>query len=201
MKTELENKIFEKYDKIFRNRTKPMSQTCMCWGLACGDGWYHILDYLCKNLQEVEKKYDVQVIADQIKQKFGGLRFYYHVEHGERWSYKPKFIKRYIFNILNKIQKFKYFTVDTSDEWYLDGKKTTRERKGNWSTNNQINAYNCVKDLIDYHIGVAENMCDITCESCGITGASQNESGWISTLCEKCKTNKSDVDEYQSEEL
>lgn len=187
MKEQLEKPLMEKYNDIFQNRTKPMSQTCMCWGLECGDGWYSILDYLCGNLQQIKKEYDVQVIADQVKEKYGGLRFYYHLDFGKRWTYKPRFIKRYIFNFLNKIQNFKCFRVDFSEEYYLDGKKTTKERKGNWSTNKQINAYNCVTNLVDYYINVSENMCDITCEECGITGATQNQGGWISTLCDKCR--------------
>ena len=86
MKKELEEKLFEKYPKIFRQKDLPMSETCMCWGIESGDGWYNILDTLCgqiqwhidKNLKEDEKPEEVQVEATQVKEKFGGLRFYYH---------------------------------------------------------------------------------------------------------------------------
>tara|TARA_Y100000034_G_C6884403_1_gene405860 strand:+ start:175 stop:573 length:399 start_codon:yes stop_codon:yes gene_type:complete len=86
MKKELEDKLFEKYPKIFRQKDLPMNETCMCWGIECGDGWYNILDMLCKqiqwhidkNLKEDELEGNVQVEATQVKEKFGGLRFYYH---------------------------------------------------------------------------------------------------------------------------
>ena len=86
MKKELEDKLFEKYPKIFKQKDLPMSETCMCWGFECGDGWYNILDILCKqiqwhidkNLKEDELEGNVQVEATQVKEKFGGLRFYYH---------------------------------------------------------------------------------------------------------------------------
>jgi len=76
---ELQDKLFEKYPKIFRQKDLPMQQTCMCWGICCGDGWYNILDTLCHNIQRhvVSKGEDVSVETTQVKEKFGGLRFYY----------------------------------------------------------------------------------------------------------------------------
>ena len=60
-----------------------MKETLMCWGFECGDGWYQILDSLCANIQshinwqnKQEEKVP-QVVATQVKEKFGGLRFYY----------------------------------------------------------------------------------------------------------------------------
>jgi len=90
MREELDRKLCEKYPKIFADRYKPMNETAMCWGFECGDGWYKILDSLCRQIQhhvdwrqEQKDKYGrgdgcSQVVADQVKEKFGGLRFYYH---------------------------------------------------------------------------------------------------------------------------
>ena len=69
MKQELQERLFKKYPNIFQDKDKPMQQTCMCWGIECGDGWYNIIDNLCSNLSET-------VVASQVKEKFGGLRFY-----------------------------------------------------------------------------------------------------------------------------
>jgi hypothetical protein len=83
MKQELDNQLCEKYPKIFADRHKPMTETCMCWGFECGDGWYNILDQLCNNIQHYidwkNRKEEIvpQVVAEQIKEKFGTLRFYY----------------------------------------------------------------------------------------------------------------------------
>ena len=86
MREELDKKLCEKYPKIFANRHKPMTETAMCWGFDCGDGWYNILDLACSQIQshidwknrfaKTEEEKISQVIADQVKEKFGTLRFY-----------------------------------------------------------------------------------------------------------------------------
>lgn len=90
MKDELDKQLCEKYPKIFADRNKPMTKTAMCWGFEHSDGWYQILDSLCGNIQSyidwknrsAEAGYKdfkpvPQVVAVQVKEKFGGLRFYY----------------------------------------------------------------------------------------------------------------------------
>ncbi len=52
-------------------------------GFAVGAGWWPILEILCANIQShidwrVKQGKDCpQVVVEQIKEKFGGLRFYY----------------------------------------------------------------------------------------------------------------------------
>ena len=52
-------------------------------GFAVGEGWWPILEKLCNNIQshiEWKNRETVvvpQVVVEQIKEKFGGLRFYY----------------------------------------------------------------------------------------------------------------------------
>jgi hypothetical protein len=84
------------------NRNRSMMETTMYWGFECGDGWFDILDQLMGNIQhhidwkerqrevairfnskaasgeirEVPKEIS-QVTVDQVKEKFGTLRFYY----------------------------------------------------------------------------------------------------------------------------
>ena len=90
MKQELDKLLCEKYPKMLVNRNKPMTESCMCWGFECGDGWFQILDSLMGNIQHhidwnnknFEKGYKQykqvpQVTLDQVKEKFGTLRFYY----------------------------------------------------------------------------------------------------------------------------
>jgi hypothetical protein len=130
MKEELDKQLVEKYPRIFRNRYASMTETAMCWGFECGDGWFDILESLCGNIDSYtkwrrnmrandlrivrarQKGYDALMkhltlgrparewheeraqeimenghnitdkvhwtVADQVKEKFGGLRFYYH---------------------------------------------------------------------------------------------------------------------------
>jgi len=54
-----------------------MNQTCMCCGVECGDGWFWLIDNLCNCIQNYINNNSVdQVEAVQVKEKFGGLRFY-----------------------------------------------------------------------------------------------------------------------------
>ena len=98
MREELDKLLCEKYPKIFVNRHADMRTTAMCWGFECGDGWYNIIDQLCANIQShIDWKNSTrdlllkdnpykrpipdevsQVVVDQVKEKFGTLRFYYH---------------------------------------------------------------------------------------------------------------------------
>ena len=90
MKQELDKLLCERYPKMMINRNKSMMETTMCWGFECGDGWYNILNLLMSNIQHYtdwnnknfEKGYTQykqvpQVTLDQVKEKFGTLRFYY----------------------------------------------------------------------------------------------------------------------------
>ena len=89
MKQELDKLLCERYPKMMVNRSKPMQETAMCWGFECGDGWFPILDQLMGNIQhhidwkqQQKEKYNrgegcTQVTLDQVKEKFGTLRFYY----------------------------------------------------------------------------------------------------------------------------
>lgn len=79
MRKKLQDKLYKKYPKIFRQKDLPASQTCMCWGISCGCGWYWLIDMLCENIQGyIDRNNKPQVEAVQVKQKFGGLRFYVH---------------------------------------------------------------------------------------------------------------------------
>ena len=65
------------YPNLFKERNLPMNQTCMCWGFDIGKGWYLVLDRLCQKLSAMEKITDIGTIFRQIKEKYGGARFYH----------------------------------------------------------------------------------------------------------------------------
>jgi len=98
MRKELEKKIFEKYPKIFAGRKRPITENLMSFGFECGDGWAWILETLCDALQTwIDKEGTSQVVAAQVKEKFGTLCFYYSggdkaaqrmIEHAEDISSK-----------------------------------------------------------------------------------------------------------------
>jgi hypothetical protein len=74
MSPELEAKLVEKYPSIFGDRDKPPTESLMCFGCECGDGWFDILDALCFRLTQLDS--DKELRAMQVKEKFGTLRFY-----------------------------------------------------------------------------------------------------------------------------
>lgn len=84
MKAELQKKLYEKYPEIFKQKDLDMTQTAMCWGIACGDGWFTLIDELCECIQNrvsnfnrnKDEKNHMICQATQVKEKFGGLRFY-----------------------------------------------------------------------------------------------------------------------------
>ena len=92
MKKELQDKIFEKYPKLYRQKDLDMRQTAMCWGISCGDGWYNIIDNLSQVIQDrsdwlngegiheyrdlPEDHVKESIEAVQVKEKYGWLRFY-----------------------------------------------------------------------------------------------------------------------------
>lgn len=97
MKKELDQLLCDRYPKIFADRHGSATETLMCWGFECGDGWFNIIDKLCANIQNhidwrnksrerllESNPHNVpilpeipQVVAVQVKEKFGTLRFYY----------------------------------------------------------------------------------------------------------------------------
>lgn len=85
MKPELDAALCEKFPKIFRDRYEDKRTTAMCWGFECGDGWFELLMDLCKNIQKYCDEIGSQVVAVQVKEKFGGLRFY--VDRGDDHIY------------------------------------------------------------------------------------------------------------------
>jgi hypothetical protein len=74
MRDKTEAELIRKYPTIFQNVTKHPTESCMSWGLECNDGWYDLIDKLCADLLALNPT----VVADQVKEKFGGLRFYAH---------------------------------------------------------------------------------------------------------------------------
>lgn len=153
MDQNLQNNLITKYPSLFANTSKSPQESCMAFGIECGNGWYDIISALCWRIKQYEdnikarerfrekQNNDIQqnfgiaiegdgqdyfpVKFDQIKEKFGGLRIYY-----------------------------------SGGDDYISG------------------AVDMVEE-ISYKI----------CEVCGQKGK-PNKGGWITTLCESCKTPK-----------
>jgi len=91
MTEEREKYLVNKFPLIYGKDGLDQRETCYSqFGFECGDGWFRIIYWLSKYIQrlidsnnEYAKKYPdqykpiPQVKALQVKEKFGGLRFYY----------------------------------------------------------------------------------------------------------------------------
>lgn len=88
MKDELEKKLAEAFP-FMQIKEPPKEQEAdgrICdlygaFGCECDDGWYETLFGLCGEITEAYKKHGqpVDIVVDQIKEKYGTLRFYYHL--------------------------------------------------------------------------------------------------------------------------
>jgi ribosomal protein L40E len=84
MREDLEKSLKDKYPLLYADMHNTTPQrSCMCWGVEAGDGWYELLDTLGSKLEPLIKKYveehgeeEAHPRAAQVKEKFGGLRFY-----------------------------------------------------------------------------------------------------------------------------
>lgn len=79
MNPQLEEMLYKKYHNLFEQRTWSKRDTCMCWGIAVGDGWYGIIDDLCRKIMDLYVERESREIPrfSQIKEKFGLLRIYF----------------------------------------------------------------------------------------------------------------------------
>lgn len=75
MNKELEDKLKEEFPAIFCDMydSKP-SESCMAFGIEAGDGWYEVIRNLCEKIMATDPPEGFK--AAQVKEKFGGLRFY-----------------------------------------------------------------------------------------------------------------------------
>lgn len=126
MSPDLDKKLCENYPELFRDRHGNPKETMMCWGFDVGDGWYSLIESICeylmgdvnrlrarieaqyyseekreafrKELIEAEKNIPVVV---QVKEKFGGLRFYVHGANDKQYDY-IHFAENFSYHICEK---------------------------------------------------------------------------------------------------
>jgi hypothetical protein len=162
MDTKLEKTLVKKYPVIFQDYRGDMRQTCMAWGMECGDGWFELIDNMCANITKVIGNKSYKVIANQVKEKFGGLRFYYSIEHDPNFLRKNNYIFRnWMFK--KRLGHIYWKIINFRKKFY----KTTSEK-------------------IEAIIEEAEHNSYKTCETCGQPGKPRG-GGWIYTACDECE--------------
>ena len=62
--------LIEHFPNLYRGVDKPLTDSLMGFGFECGDGWFELIKELSEKLEPMG------VEAIQVKEKWGGLRFY-----------------------------------------------------------------------------------------------------------------------------
>ena len=176
MKQELDEYLCKVYPKMMVNRNLHMTETCMCWGFECGDGWFQILNQLMGNIQhhidwkvrqrEVAIKFNN--MAQQLKDGNSAL-FDEEFKDMINQEYKEKRRQELIEDPLREIP-------DPVPQVTLD---QVKEKFGTLRF-----YYSGGDDYISGLVSMAESMSGVTCETCGKPGT-QSGGGWIKTVCKE----------------
>jgi len=80
MKKDLDDKLVKAFSNLYADRNKPMTETAMCWGFQCGDGWFDIIWAASEKLEalivKMPEKERHNCKASTVKEKFGKLVIY-----------------------------------------------------------------------------------------------------------------------------
>jgi hypothetical protein len=105
--------VRELWDSLTVKSTQPPRRFRLYF--ECGDGWLQIIDHLCQGIQEiVDREKCSQVVAVQVKEKFGGLRFY--IDGGNKEVY----------TLIHKTEDESYTICEAC------GSPEGKERRGGW---------------------------------------------------------------------
>lgn len=63
--------LIENFPNLYQDAVCSPKESLMCFGFECGDGWFELIKELSEKLEP-----EAGVVAIQVKEKFGGLRFY-----------------------------------------------------------------------------------------------------------------------------
>lgn len=144
---EAEKFSFKNCKMLYKEVSKPSSESCAMWGWQFDDGWNQTVKDLSVKLEMLNllfyPKYGVHIVMEEAKEKFGTLRFYYSVRTDSPLIYriwhKPftfvyEWLRRNInYNIVCLVDKESYYTDDKTeiDEKDVENKKKTLENVSN----------------------------------------------------------------------
>jgi hypothetical protein len=177
VKKELDDLLCKKYPKMMVNRNLHMTETCMCWGFECGDGWFNILDQLMGNIQhhidwKVKQRESAIKYNEMVTECQAGNFDLFETDHSSlSQEYKDKRLGEIIAGGRRELPEMvPQVTLDQVKEKF----GTLRFY------------YSGGDDYISGLVSMAESMSGVTCESCGNTGERKG-GGWIKTICEPCE--------------
>lgn len=105
---DLHNNILFNNKILYCMYKRPMTETCMCWGLEVPDVWLNEIESLSQRLEAANiifyPKYNVRIQADQVKDKFAHLAYYYSiVVDPPKWICIYEKCIRFLMSVFTKI--------------------------------------------------------------------------------------------------
>jgi hypothetical protein len=178
MRQELDKLLCDRYPKMMVNRNKPMTETCMCWGFDCGDGWFEILNQLMSNIQhhidwkEKQRQWAIEYNEMAKAAKEGNFELFEKKnDYSTSEEYKQKRLAEIIAGDFRTVP-------DSIPQVTLD---QVKEKFGTLRF-----YYTGGDDNINGMVRMAEAMSGVICEGCGNPGE-RHGGGWVRTLCVPCE--------------
>lgn len=166
MSPELEQKLFEKYPVLFRDRDKPVTESCMAFGCEFSNGWYKLLDELCEYITRLSNRTDLLKLNKK-----------YHTEENKGFIY----LKRPTISFTQVKEKFGMMRI----YWSGNGVENWEEICAKVHQDDRERAVNKYYDEVQNAIDYVEFLSSKVCESCGQPGKLFNK-GWMKVRCENC---------------
>ena len=198
-----DREIIESCPMLYCMASRPMDETCMCWGFECGEGWRIPLESLSKKLEAmnllVYPKHRVRIQMCQVKEKFSFLHAYFDVVADP--SPFVCFKRRTWQKVYDTLRKIDYKLENAGcnvipNKHKLLYKIARYARKKMFSychemTSEQAAIAEFMHDYANSQVSIATKECESRCEQCGDPiGDKWNPTcttmGWIKQLCEKC---------------
>ena len=161
MQKELELKLQEDFPFMQRNRIKSEHNNYKKFGMECSSGWYQLIHDLCR---EITERYEVDEVAvdiviEQIKEKFASLRFYY--------SYEDAPCPIQAFDFLGDGIGIRFCPPNTGGDEKIKNLRSD------------------IAQIVRRY----EEKSKTVCEECGQTGNTRMDMPWKRTLCDDCYEN------------
>ena len=75
MDSQLENKLYERFPDLYREKTAPLESSKMAWGVQCGDGWYKLIYELSTNIAKIATEGEYSPAISQISRHEDGTLY------------------------------------------------------------------------------------------------------------------------------
>ena len=75
MDSQLENKLYERFPDLYREKTAPLESSKMAWGVQCGDGWYKLIYELSTKIAKIATEGEYSPAISQISRHEDGTLY------------------------------------------------------------------------------------------------------------------------------